>query len=190
MRARLARAAFEVIAERGHSAFRTASVAERAGVSQGAQAHHFATKDALTLAAIDYAFSSASKRTEEILQRGLAAGEDPVQLMMEDFKLFFMGDEFWVSLDITIDGSKDAELASAIRPLVARYRRPVYERWIEILAQSRWNREQATMIVRMTAALISGFSMRSLWEDVDIYLDTVLAQWREVVEQQFAISKR
>ena len=109
--------------------------------------------------------------------------------MMEDFKLFFMGDEFWVSLDITIDGSKDAELATAIRPLVARYRRPVYERWIEILAQSRWDRDQATTIVRMTAALISGFSMRSLWEDVDTYLDTVLAQWRDVVEQQFSTTR-
>lgn len=185
MRARLAKAAFEVIAERGHSAFRTAAVAERAGVSQGAQAHHFATKDALTLAAIDYAFAAASDRTAALAERGIAAGEDPIRMMIEDFRLFFMGDEFWVALDITIDGSKDAELATAIRPIVARYRRPVYERWIDILAQSRWSRKEATTIVRMTAALISGFGMRTLWEDVESYMDEVLADWRTMVDRRF-----
>ena len=185
MRARLAKAAYEVIAERGHSAFRTAAVAERAGVSQGAQAHHFSNKDALTLAAIEYAFAIASQRSADIAQRGVGAGEDPITLLIEDFRLFFMGGEFWVALDITLDGSKDEELAAAIRPIVARYRRPVYDQWVAILTSSGWSQDQATAIVRMTAALISGFGMRTLWEDVDRYIEEVLAEFRTMLERQF-----
>jgi AcrR family transcriptional regulator len=185
MRARLAKAAYEVIAERGHSGFRTAAVAERAGVSQGAQTHHFANKDALTLAAIDYAFATASTRSENIADRSFAAGEDPLQLMIEDFRLFFMGEEFWVALDITIDGSKNEHLASEIRPIVARHRRPVYEHWNEILTKAGWSRENATTIVRMTAAMIAGFGMRTLWEDVNSYLPAILEGWRDTINRQF-----
>lgn len=185
MRARLAKAAYEVIAEGGHSRFRTAAVAERAGVSQGAQTHHFPNKDALTLAAIEYAFAAASNRTAAMVERGLAEGEDAIRLMIEDFKLFFMGDEFWVALDITIDESKHAELATAIRPIVNRYRRPVYDRWTEILARDGWSREDAVTMVRMTAALMAGFGMRTLWEDVESYLSGVLAEWRTMLERQF-----
>ena len=33
----------------------------------------------------------------------------------------------------------------------------------------------------MTAALISGFAMRSLWDDVGGFLDAALADWRKVI---------
>ena len=69
MRARLAKAAFEVIAERGHAALRTAAVSERAGVSQGALLHHFPNKDAVTTAAIGYALQRAADRSEKRLAR-------------------------------------------------------------------------------------------------------------------------
>jgi AcrR family transcriptional regulator len=185
MRSRLAKAAYEVIAERGHSGFRTAAVAERAGVSQGAQAHHFGNKDALTLAAIDYAFATASRRSAEIAEHGLEAHQHPIDLLIEDFLLFFMGDEFWVALDITIDGSKDESLAGAIRPIVVRYRRPVYEQWVTILASSGWTLAEATSIVRLTAAVISGLGMRTLWEDVESYLAGLLEEFRAMLEHQF-----
>lgn len=184
MRARLARAAYEVIAERGHSAFRTAAVADRAGVSQGAQTHHFPTKDALTLAAIDYAFATSSTRSEAIAAR-YNGRNDPIALMIEDFRQFFMGDEFWVALDITIDGSKDAELSRDVRPIVTQYRKPVNDRWIEILVQAGWNAKDATSIVRMTSALIGGFGMRTLWEDVDAYLNQFLVNWAQMIKEQF-----
>ena len=181
MKARLAKAAFEVIAERGHSAFRTAAVATRAGVSEGALVHHFATKDGLTLAAIEYAFAEASEATERIIRKKLKRKADPLVLLIEDFRLFFMGDNFWVSLGITMDGSKDPELAAAIKPIVVRYRGPLYQRWVDILADSGWSREDAASIVRMTAALVSGLGMRTLWDDVAGYLDPTFQQWRNMI---------
>lgn len=181
MRARIVRAAFEVIAERGHSAFRTAAVADHAGVSQGAQVHHFATKDGLTLAAVEYAFARASARTEQIMTRGLDAGDDPIDLLIRDFRLYFMSDDFWVALDITLNGSKAPELAKNIREIVARYRLPVYTRWVEILVGAGWSREHSNEIVRMTAALVAGLGMRTLWDDVGAYLDATLGRWHAII---------
>lgn len=181
MRERLARAAFEVIAERGHSAYRTAAVSDRAGVSQGAQVHHFATKDGLTLAAVEYAFAHASAATEEIIAEGLAAGDDVLDLMLSDFRLYFFNDDFWVSLDITINGSKTPALKEGIREIVPRYRLGVYRRWVGILTDAGWREADAHEIVRMSAALVTGLGIRTLFDDVGGYLDATLARWRAMV---------
>jgi AcrR family transcriptional regulator len=182
MRVRLARAAFEVIAERGHSAYRTAAVAERAGVSQGAQLHHFPNKDSLTLAAVDYAFAHASARTEEVIAEGLAAGDDVIDLMLSDFRLYFFNDDFWVSLDIAINGSKTPALKDGIREIVPRYRLGVYRRWVGILADAGWAEADAHEIVRMSASIVTGLGIRTIFDDVNAYLDDTLRKWRLIVD--------
>lgn len=181
MRERLAKATFDIIAARGFSSLRTAAVAERAGVSQGALLHHFETKDGLTLATVEYAFAQASATTEQIIADGLAKGVDPIDLMLRDFRTYFFNDDFWVSLDITINASKDPALKEGIREIVPRYRLGVYRRWVGILSENGWSVADAEEIVRMSAALTTGLGIRTLFDDVDAYLDGTLAKWRDVV---------
>ena len=182
MRERVALATFEVIAARGHSALRTAAVAEQAGVSQGALLHHFETKDGLTLAAVEYAFARASAKTDALITEGLAEGVDPLDLMLSDFRLFFFNDDFWDSLDITINGSNTPELRVGIRAIVPHYRLGVYDRWVAILTENGWAGDDAREIVRMSAALVAGLSIRTLFDDVDTYLDPTLQRWRDMVQ--------
>jgi AcrR family transcriptional regulator len=186
MRARLAQAAYEVIAERGHSAFRTAAVVAHAGVSQGALLHHFPNKEAMTLAAIEYALQRANTAS---MARIAAAGSNAhtvLRIMAEDFREFFMGDRFWVSLDITMDAAKDTAITPAIRRIVDRERRPVYGEWVECLMRCGWDRHRAAEVVPMTAALISGYAIRTLWNDDDNALDVALDRWFRFVERNDA----
>lgn len=174
MRARLAKAAYEVIAERGHSAFRTAAVIAHAGVSQGAMLHHFPTKESLTLAAIHYALNLGN---EASVARIAAAGAKPIEIlqaMADDFRDFFACDRFWVSLDITMDAAKDATVAPAIRQIVGEARRPIYTQWETALATAGWEPVRATEAVTMTAALISGYAIRSLWAEDQKAVDRAL----------------
>jgi AcrR family transcriptional regulator len=181
MRERLAKATFDIIAARGFSSLRTAAVAEQAGVSQGALLHHFETKDGLTLATVEYAFAQASALTEQIIADGLAKGVDPIDLMLRDFRTYFFNDDFWVSLDITINALKDPALKEGIREIVPRYRLGVYRRWVGILSENGWSVADAEEIVRMSAALTTGLGIRTLFDDVDAYLDVTLAKWRDMV---------
>lgn len=189
MRERLAKATFDIIASRGFSSLRTAAVAEQAGVSQGALLHHFETKDGLTLATVDYAFAQASAKTEAIIAGGLASGIDPIDLMLSDFRSYFFDDDFWVSLDITINASKDPALKEGIREIVPRYRLGVYRRWVGILSENGWSVSDAEEIVRMSAALTTGLGIRTLFDDVDSYLDPTLTKWREMVRSTWPRSK-
>ena len=54
MRARLLEATIECLVERGWAGTSTTVVSQRAGVSRGAQLHHFPTKNALVLAAVEH----------------------------------------------------------------------------------------------------------------------------------------
>lgn len=52
MRARLLQATLEIIAEEGWAQTSTQKICTRAGVSRGAQTHHFPTRDSLLIAAV------------------------------------------------------------------------------------------------------------------------------------------
>jgi AcrR family transcriptional regulator len=184
MRARLAVAAYEVIAERGHSAFRTAAVLAHAGVSQGALLYHFPTKDALTLAAIDYALMlDAGASIQRIEQAGTIA-HGVLRAMATDFEAFFLGNRFWVALDITMDAAKDPLVAPAIREIVGKARRPIYAQWSAALVRCGWTEGRASTAVASTAALVSGYAIRSLWTDDAEALDTALATWFDTLLKQ------
>src|SRR4051795_4690266 len=54
MRARLLEATVDCLVEVGFAGTSTTLVSERAGVSRGAQLHHFPTKNALVVAAVEH----------------------------------------------------------------------------------------------------------------------------------------
>src|SRR3954454_16160546 len=54
MRARLLEATVELLVDKGYAGTSTTLVSERAGVSRGAQLHHFPTKQDLVVAAVQH----------------------------------------------------------------------------------------------------------------------------------------
>ena len=65
MRARLLEATVELLVERGFAGTSTTLVSERAGVSRGAQLHHFPTKNDLVVAAVRDANRAAQELQAE-----------------------------------------------------------------------------------------------------------------------------
>jgi AcrR family transcriptional regulator len=177
MRARLAKAAYDVIAERGHSAFRTAAVLAHAGVSQGAMLYHFPTKESLTLAAMDYALTLDRDASLARIDRARDKADVVLKAMAEDFGDFFLGNRFWVALDITMDAAKDAMIAPAIRGIVGNARRPIYDLWVSALIRCGWESDRARLTVTATAALVSGYAIRTLWTDDGAALEKTLIDW-------------
>jgi AcrR family transcriptional regulator len=183
MRARLSAAAYEVIAERGHSAFRTAAVAARAGVSEGALLHHFPTKEDVTLAAIEQALSLASAASHKRLARVNPPAENVLKAMLADFRAFFFGDRFWAALGITMDATKNPDMGPRIRNVVNAARSPIYSAWAGKLVACGWSEARAAEAVAMTAALSCGFAIRTLWTEEDA-LGVLAERWLSWVQSQ------
>src|SRR6201984_1489671 len=95
---RILKAAANLIRKRGYARFRTMDVAAEAGLSRGAQLHHFPTKDSLVVATLEYVFEQA-----QILSRRRAAAvnrpRDLLEAGIEDAKEFFSSKHFFVAIE-------------------------------------------------------------------------------------------
>lgn len=177
MRARLATAAYEAVAEGGLKALRLRAVAEGAGVSQGALLHHFPDKSALILAAIEQALTLARNDSAAWLDKVASSREAVLRAMLAEFRAFFFSDRFWVAMGITIEASKDEDLFAIVRSSVSSLRTPIYAAWAEQLIGQGWQAEDAARDVRSGAALVSGAAIHRFWADTDSVTTEIEEEW-------------
>jgi AcrR family transcriptional regulator len=119
MRVRLLDATVDCLVEYGYAGTTTTRVADRAGVTRGAQVHHFPTKADLVTSAIRHL---AQKRTEVAMAEldRLRASSDPVgdalQLMWE----MHQGPVFSATVELWVASRTDPELRrqmAAVEPI-------------------------------------------------------------------------
>ncbi|MGE4424903.1 MAG: TetR/AcrR family transcriptional regulator [Solirubrobacteraceae bacterium] len=102
-------ATIDCLVEHGYAGTTTTKVVERAGVSRGAQVHHYPTKAALVAAALE---RLAVRRTEETTEelRGLEPGPDSVDALLDALWETHTGPLFVAALELWTAARTDAEL--------------------------------------------------------------------------------
>src|SRR5213082_1376358 len=121
---RILKAAASLIRKRGYAHFRTAEVAKEAGLSRGAQLHHFPTKDSLVVATLEYVFEQArvlSRRRATAVNRP----RDLIEAVIEDAREFFFIEHFMIAIDIVLSTSTDQSVRKQILAISRKARRPV-----------------------------------------------------------------
>ncbi|WP_067849022.1 TetR/AcrR family transcriptional regulator [Nocardia lijiangensis] len=113
MRVRLLDATIDCLVEYGYAGTTTPRVAERAGVTRGAQVHHFGSKNDLVVAAI----SHLAQRRAETAMREMAkveSGADPVAAALDFLWELHQGPLFIATVELWVAGRTDPVLASAM----------------------------------------------------------------------------
>lgn len=113
-------AAVACLIEDGYAGLTTSTVADRAGVSRGAQLHHYPTRAALVAAAVAHVFQGLT----EDYQRGFAAlGEDrsPARAVSLLWSIF-LEPRHEAVLDLYAAARTDAELRESLLPIALRHR--------------------------------------------------------------------
>ncbi|WP_216217286.1 TetR/AcrR family transcriptional regulator [Amycolatopsis aidingensis] len=119
MRQRLLDATIDCLVEYGYSGTTTTKVADRAGVTRGAQVHHFPTKTDLVVSAIRHL---AAKRTELAfgeLER-LRSSADPVGDALDLLWEMHQGPVFSATVELWVAARTDPELRrhmSVVEPI-------------------------------------------------------------------------
>ncbi|WP_131754902.1 TetR/AcrR family transcriptional regulator [Actinomadura fibrosa] len=116
------------LVEYGYHGTTTTRVVERAGVSRGAQVHHFPTKNELVLAAVQHL---AARRAAEFAERGLGElrrSADPVGDLLDLVWEAHQGPLFEASMELWVAARTDPEL----REQVAAFERVVTAAIIEV----------------------------------------------------------
>lgn len=115
-RRRLLDAAVEELVEHGYAKLTTQSVARRAGVSRGAQQHHFPDKAALVGEAVRHLILlqiEELRTTTMHLDPGRGRTERVLDVLFE----VYSGPLFAAAVEMVLGARGDAELAQAVAPL-------------------------------------------------------------------------
>ena len=179
-RTRILDAAVEVLRKNGYAHFRTADVAKAAGVSRGAQLHHFATKEKLVYATMEHVFQNVLETSRQ-RARALKRGEDPLEHMIADAREFFFSTPFFISLDIATS-INNARFRNRLMAMVRDARLPAEQAWRQALVAGGMPDREADDLLWLTLALVCGLAVRMLWQNEPARFDRLLKVWRGVVE--------
>ncbi|MBF6202310.1 TetR/AcrR family transcriptional regulator, partial [Nocardia cyriacigeorgica] len=110
---RLLDATIDCLVEYGYTGTTTPRVAERAGVTRGAQVHHFGSKHDLVVAAINHlAERRVAAAMSEMTQ--VRVGDDPVGTALEFLWDLHQGPLFVATVELWVAGRTDPVLAAAM----------------------------------------------------------------------------
>src|SRR3984885_6144163 len=188
-RTAILKAAANLIRRRGYARFRTADVAAEAGLSRGAQLHHFPTKDSLVVATLEYVFEQA-----QVLSRRRAAAvnrpRDLIEAVIEDAREFFFSEHFMVAIDIVLSTSTDQAVRKQILDISRKARRPVETAWTEALAASGVPSSVSADIGALTLALVRGMAVRTLWDNDPKWFNELFSVWRKMIRVYLGDQRR
>ena len=113
-------AAIECLVDRGYAATTTIETARRAGVSRGAQLHHFPTKAQLLATAVEHLFD---RRRSEFLEAFAAIDPqaDRLDAAMDLLWSMFEGPAFVAWTELWVAARTDPELAATVIAVERRF---------------------------------------------------------------------
>ncbi|MFC7550519.1 TetR/AcrR family transcriptional regulator [Plantactinospora sp. GCM10030261] len=175
--ARLLEATVDALVEHGWSGTTTTVVAARAGVSRGAQLHHYPTKAALVLAAVEHL---AERRAAEIRAEAAAlpAGPDRAGRVVDMLAALFTGPLFAAALELWVAARTDPELRAALVPLEARVGREMHRMTVELLGADE-RRPGVRESVQATLDLLRGLGVANLLSDDSARRAALLDTWKQ-----------
>jgi AcrR family transcriptional regulator len=184
MRQRLLDATVECLVEFGWSGTSTTLVSQRAGVSRGAQLHHFPTKNALVLAAVEH-LSEARRHELEVAAADLPTGPRRTRAVLEMLGTHFTGPVFSAALELWVAARTDAALREAVGPLEQRIGRETHRSTVELLGVDE-SRPGVRELVQATLDLVRGLGLASTITDDAVRRGRILDQWAAVLDAAVA----
>lgn len=183
MRARLLEATVDCLVERGFAGTSTTLVSERAGVSRGAQLHHFPTKNDLVVAAVEHLTEKRGHELAAAAAKLPDGGPRRTRAVLEMLADHFTGKVFSAALELWVAARTDAALLEAVAPLEQRIGRETHRLTVELLGldeSAPGNRE----LVQATLDLVRGLGLADTITDDARRRAHVLDRWADVLDAE------
>lgn len=182
MRARLLEATVELLVERGFAGTSTTLVSERAGVSRGAQLHHFPTKNDLVVAAVQHL---AELRGEELAQAvaRLPQGSRRTQAVVEMLGDHFASPVFAAALELWVAARTDTALLAAVAPLEQHIGRETHRLTVTALGADE-SRPGVRELVQATLDLVRGLGLAATITDDSARRQRILHEWADTLDKE------
>lgn len=181
MRLRLLNATIESLVELGWSGTTTTEVSKRAGVSRGAQLHHFPNKHELVTAAVRHLAELRRSDIEEALAPDGPAL--PIRDALEMLTQQFIGPVFFAALELWVAARTDMELRPQVAALERELGRETHRLTVAVLrVDDSIGRNR--QLVQGTLDMLRGLSLAASLTDDSTRRAAVLDAWAQTLENE------
>lgn len=160
-RARLLDATIETLLEHGYAGTTTTEIARRAGLSRGAQLHHFPTKMELVLTAVEH----LSERRRDEFVRAVATlpeGIDRADAAIDQLWRIISGPTFYAWLELCVASRTDPELRASVMQVYRRLHETIQRTFHELFAAPGWPHPFFDLAPTFVFALLEGLALSRL----------------------------
>lgn len=174
-RARLMDATVDCLVEHGWAGTTTTVVAQRAGVSRGAQLHHYPTRTDLVVAAVAHIGAARFAEAREAAA-ALPGGPGRTRAVLDMLAELHIGPLFRAALELWVAARSDPELRAVVAPLEAEVGRETHRLTVELLDADE-TRPGVRAAVQQTLDMVRGLGISGLLTDDAARRATVLDDW-------------
>jgi AcrR family transcriptional regulator len=160
-RQRLLDATVACLVTYGWSGTTTTLIADSAGVSRGAQLHHFPTKTSLVLAAVEYLTERRAIEIRDEAPAGAANVERRVERVLDLLGASFTGPLYQAALEVWVAARTDDALRRALVPLEAKIGRELFQLTATLL-DADTGRTDVRDAIQATLELLRGLGVANL----------------------------
>lgn len=182
MRARLLDATVALLVERGFAGTSTPLISQRAGVSRGAQLHHFPTKNDLVVAAVEHLAEARGAALREAAAQ-VEAGAGRTRRILQMLAEHVTSPVFTAALELWVAARTDPDLLAAVAPLEQRIGRELHAVTVELLGADE-QRPGVRELVQATLDLMRGLGLAATLSDDARRRKRILDQWAEVLDRE------
>lgn len=160
-RARLLDATLECLCDLGYARTTTPEIARRAGLSRGAQLHHFPTKAELVTSAVEHLFVRRHREFREAFAR-VPAGADRYAAAIDILWTMVSGPTFHAWLELAVASRTDPELRRDVQQLTATLRTLVLDTFHELFGPERKDEPFFEIAPHFIFALLDGLALERI----------------------------
>ncbi|XVS66712.1 TetR/AcrR family transcriptional regulator [Actinosynnema sp. CA-299493] len=177
-RRKLMQATVECLVERGWAGTTTTVVAERAGVSRGAQLHHFRTRGELVAAAVEHLGAESVLDLKERARQVNGSTVAVVELIAD----FYASDLFTAALELWVAARTDPDLKTVVVPLEVRLGRETHRLAVELLDADE-TEPGVREAVQLTLDLVRGLALANQLTDDGKRRSRIVRHWARMLEE-------
>lgn len=175
-------ATIECLVELGYARTTVQEICQRAGLSRGAQQHHFTTKAELMTAALEHLFR---RLADEILAATteLPAGPGRIEAGIDLLWRAYSGTLSTAAVELWVAARTDPELRGTLQPVDRSLGHATLEFYREIMGATV-DDERLKTLVLLTVNLVRGLALDAMIGGDERRRAALLAEWKALVAAQ------
>lgn len=179
-RLRLMEAAVDCLVEYGYGGTSTTMVSERAGVSRGAQLHHFPSKADLLYAAVEHL---TELRRRELLDRAADLEPGDRRAVLGVLADMFTSPVFDAALELWVAARSDDQLRATIAPFERRIGRETHRMTVSALGADE-SIPGVRELVQGTLDMVRGLGLANALSNDFRRRNRILDNWARVLDRE------